>query len=196
MKNARYFTLLLLALFNLNTLLAQHSISGQITCLGANEAVSGQEVELSGTNISDMIAVTDANGNYNFDNLPAGDDYTLTIERDGAVFSGVSTFDLVLMSMQILGIQNLPTPFHLLAADLNNSGAISTFDMVVMRQIILGISTSFPNVPTFKFATSDYDPANGTGSVGGATVTNLQADTTIDFVQVRMGDLNGTASCQ
>ncbi len=196
MKNQAYFYFLLLTLFSLNTLNAQFSIGGQITCLGANLSVDGQEVQLSGTNINDMIAVTDIDGNYSFDNLPAGDDYTLTVERDGLALNGVTTFDLFLLTQHVLGIQSFPTPFHFLAADVNNSGTVSTLDMVFIRKVILGIDSVFPNVPAFRFATSDFDPSNGTGTVGGATAVDLQADATFDFVQVKAGDLNGSASCQ
>ncbi|MFK7806853.1 MAG: hypothetical protein AB8F74_03535 [Saprospiraceae bacterium] len=195
MKNLNYFFVLLLALLNSNIVTAQYSISGNITCLGGG-IVSEQEVVLTGNNISDMTVLTDIDGNYSFTNLPTDSDYTLSVEKDEEILNGVSTYDLVLMAKHILNLQPFTTPFHLLAADVNSSGTVTTLDLVLIRQVILNQVTTYPNGQSFLFATSDYDPANGTGAVGTVIISDLQEDHTVDFVQVKLGDMNGSTTCQ
>ncbi len=62
----------------------------------------------------------------------------------GNPLNGVSTFDLVLISKHILGIQLFENPFQIIAADANNSGSITTFDVVTIRKVILGIDVTYP----------------------------------------------------
>ncbi|MCC7464651.1 MAG: T9SS type A sorting domain-containing protein [Saprospiraceae bacterium] len=69
--------------------------------------------------------------------------YTLKPSRDGHP-SGLTTFDLVLISKHILAIEPLNCPWQLVAADVNCSGSITTFDIVTARKVILGIESNFP----------------------------------------------------
>jgi hypothetical protein len=139
-----------------------------------------------------MVVNTDANGHYVFPDLPAGDDYVLTIERDDWPVNGASTFDLVLISQHILAVNSITNPFQLLAIDVNNTGATTTLDMVMIRKLILGLPAQ---VPFWRFPTSDFNPLTMTGSVDGAMVLDLQADEVFDFVAVAMGDVNGSVEC-
>jgi hypothetical protein len=192
MKNPNYLLLLLLSLCSLLPLNAQFSISGQITCFNSGDGMTNQEVKLSGPNIANMVVNTDANGHYVFPDLPAGDDYVLTIERDDWPVNGASTFDLVLISQHILAVNSITNPFQLLAIDVNNTGATTTLDMVMIRKLILGLPAQ---VPFWRFPTSDFNPLTMTGSVDGAMVLDLQADEVFDFVAVAMGDVNGSVEC-
>jgi hypothetical protein len=68
-----------------------HSIGGRVTHSGGI-ALSGAIVSLSG--YTSATATTDANGNYNFPELPRGGDYTLTVSRAHYTFTEPSrTFD-------------------------------------------------------------------------------------------------------
>jgi hypothetical protein len=62
---------------------ATHSISGRVT--ESNVAVSGVTITLSGQGSGTIN--TDANGNYSFLNLPAGNDYTITPTETGLTFA-------------------------------------------------------------------------------------------------------------
>jgi Carboxypeptidase regulatory-like domain len=192
MKNQNYLLLLLLSLCSFSQLKAQFSISGQITCYGGGDPMENAVVQLSGSNISDMVVMTNANGNYTFPDLPAGDDYELTISQALDPLNGVSTFDLFLMAQHILGINTITNPIQLITLDVNGSGSITTFDLVLTRQAILTLTSNFP---AWRFFTSDFDLATMTGSVDGATILNLQADEVIDFFAAKMGDVNLSAVC-
>lgn len=159
-------------------------------------------VKLSGVTKSDSV-LTDAQGAYEFQQVPAGGTYTLAPQPDTFPLNGVSTYDLVLISKHILGLELLPTPWKMLAADVNRSGTISTFDIVEARKLILGIYTQFPNAASWRFwpaSTVFPDPTNPFQLVGGnplpevITLTNLQATVTgADFTAVKVGDLNDNA---
>lgn len=62
----------------------------------------------------------------------------------GDPLNGVSTFDLVLISQDILDIAPFENPFQMIAADANNSGSITSFDVVAIRRVILGMDATFP----------------------------------------------------
>ncbi|MDV7395419.1 hypothetical protein RZS08_28795, partial [Arthrospira platensis SPKY1] len=104
----------------------------------ANEQAEGVEdvnVELSGTGMFQQL--TGANGSYSFSNIPAGGDYTITPGHDENHGNGVTTYDLVLITRHILGIQMLNSPYKIIAADANRSNSVTTSDMVEIRKLIL-----------------------------------------------------------
>ena len=64
--------------------------------------------------------------------------------------NGVSSWDLVLISRHLLGLQLL-TGFLQLAADANMSGTITTFDNIGIRKLILGTYATLPNANSWRF---------------------------------------------
>jgi hypothetical protein len=131
--------------------------------------------------------------------VPTGSDYTLTPTKDDNPLNGVSTYDLVLISKHILGLEPLASPYKMIAADANKSNSITTFDIVEIRKLILGIYTELPNNTSWRFVDEDYsfpNPANPfqTQFPEIKTVSNVQAhQMDEDFVAVKIGDVNGTA---
>jgi hypothetical protein len=75
----------------------------------------------------------------------------VTPTKDDNPLNGVSTYDLVLISKHILGLEPLGTPYKMIAADANKSGSITTFDIVELRKLILGIYTDLPNNTSWRF---------------------------------------------
>jgi hypothetical protein len=82
--------------------------------------------------------------------------------------NGVSTFDLVLISRNILGISPL-LGFKALAGDANISGSITTFDIVELRKLILGIYSVLPNARSWRFIDKDFKSS----IIGSSTPANL-----------------------
>ncbi|MBK7410672.1 MAG: hypothetical protein IPJ40_23035 [Saprospirales bacterium] len=121
--------------------------------------VQGVNVEVNGGIFSQF---TDLSGNYTF-NLVAGGDYTVTPMLDLNPSNGVTTYDLVLISRHILGIQPLDSPYKMIAADANKSNSVTTLDMVHIRKVILQIEPGFPNNTSWRFVDKDYvfpNPSN------------------------------------
>jgi hypothetical protein len=65
--------------------------------------------------------------------------YTITPSKDGDDWCGVSTFDLVVISRHILGVQTFTSDYQYVAADINKSNSVTTFDVVELRKLILFI---------------------------------------------------------
>ena len=111
-------------------------------------------MNLSGQGTASMQ--TEADGTYSFAGLVEGYDYTIIPERDGDYLNGVSTFDLVLISQHILGVQLLDSPYKRIAADVNNSESITTLDLIQLRKLILSIDTEFSNNTSWRFVDAAY----------------------------------------
>jgi hypothetical protein len=143
---------------------------------------------------------TATNGSYAFLNLvPVPSSYIITPTNDKNPLNGVSTYDLVLISKHILGLQPLNTPYKMIAADVNKSGSITTFDIVEARKLILGIYTDLPNNSSWRFVDKSFQFPNMDNpfqtafpeaiTVGQALANNMNGN----FVGVKVGDVNGSA---
>jgi hypothetical protein len=178
--------------------------TSDITVSGALKTEDVQGLEDANVNLQSgaisLFNMTDDQGQYTFPNaVPSGNNYTVTPTKDDNPLNGVSTYDLVLISKHILGLEPLTSPYKMIAADANKSNSITTFDIVEIRKLILGIYTELPNNTSWRFVDQDFafpNPANPfatqfpeTKSVSGMTADQL-AD---DFVAVKVGDVNNTA---
>lgn len=182
--------------------------TGNATVSGAlqTEMQSGLEeahVEVAGQNPAGpnftQVGMTDKDGKFKFQNaIPMMSDFTVTPLKDDTPLNGVSTFDLVLISKHILGLEPLNTPYKMIAADANRSGSITTYDIVELRKLILGIYTDLPNNTSWRFIDKQFvfpDPANPFKSIfpENKTVSQVQSSKLgEDFVAVKVGDLNNS----
>lgn len=139
---------------------------------------------------------TDGTGVYTFDQLYSGENYTLSPKRDGDDLNGVSTFDLVLISQHILGVQYLNSPYKVIAADANNSESVTTLDMIAIRKLILSIDTEFV-VDSWRFVPEDFvfaHPLNPweDNFPESLSINMLPASgiNNANFVAIKVGDVN------
>ncbi len=177
---------------------AGFDLGGQVkTHWGVN--MPGVKVQVSSAGGVMLTATTDTEGKYLFDNLPAGGPYSVTASRDTNDLNGVTTYDLVLASRHILGIEALSSPWKIIAADANRSNSLTTFDLVETRKVILGVSTTFPSNTSWRFFPENTTFANPTNPFTGTfplpTMSiNLQADTlNVNFLGLKTGDTNDSA---
>jgi len=172
------------------------AMNGQIS----NEQSSGLQnvqVELNGT-VNSMTSTSNSGG-YQFTNLPIGMDYTVTPTLNTSPLNGVTTYDLLLINQHILGSVPLNSPYKLIAADANRSGAVTVSDIVEIRKVILHVLDDFPNNNSWRFVDASYtfpNPANPFATVF-PEVCNINDLTTaspnVNFVAVKIGDVNGSA---
>ncbi len=162
----------------------------------------GAEVESVTISVNDGVTdpiVTGATGDYGFQNLIIGHDYTVAPEKNMNPLNGVTTWDLVILRKHILHIQELDSPYKLIAADANNSGTVTTTDMVEIQKVILFIHDDFPNNTSWRFVDKEYsfpDPANPWSEVFPEVynINNLDEDMMdVNFTGVKIGDLNNSA---
>ena len=99
------------------------SVQGHIET-EANEMV--ELVDVTAMGAAGMVGTmqTTNDGYYEF-SLVAENNYDLEPKRNDNPWNGVSTFDLVMMSRHILGLESLDSPYKMIAADVNNSGTIT-----------------------------------------------------------------------
>lgn len=152
------------------------------------------EVELKG--IESIRTMTDENGIYEFPPMPEGGDYQVAPVKDNDFLNGVSTLDLVLIQRHILGIATFESPYKLIAADINNNQKISSSDLLELRKLILGIESSFPNNTSWRFIDSGFEFENATNPWATEiaevyNIAGLNSDMQIDFIAVKVGDVNG-----
>ena len=134
---------------------------------------------------------TDCSGDFSIADLAGGTNYTLRATKEGSPFNGNSTFDLVVTSRHLLGIQELPSPYTLAAADVDESGSISVMDMLLMRALILAINDAYPGSNWLFFRPGDPFASVEFDFVLNADMTNF------DLITIKKGDVNGSAnSCE
>jgi hypothetical protein len=158
--------------------------------------VSNVELRLDSSNVSLKQQIIGNTGKYLFANQYFGRPYKITPFKNDNPTNGVSTFDLVLMSKHILGIQALTSPYQLLAADINHSNTITTADMVELRKLILKVNDNFKNNTSWRFFDKKYQLNDGTKPWNipeKVHIFQLLQHEQLDFVAVKVGDLNGSA---
>lgn len=143
--------------------------------------------------------LSDADGKYTF-TVPAGATYEIAPYYNENPSKGVSTMDLVLTSMHLLGINALNNPYLFIAADVSGSCTLSALDLVNMRKVILSLVDEFPNNTSWRFFDASVDlPPPFTPcpdpSIESIILEDVQTDQVdVDWVAVKIGDLNGSAT--
>ena len=158
-------------------------------------SIEDVEVELMDTEIP--MSMTNVEGTYNFENLE-DQGYTIAAHKEEDPANGISTFDLVLMAQHVLQINDLNTPYKLIAADVNMDQTIDILDMIELRQLILFAIDDFSVNQAWRFVNADYvfpDPKNPWLEAIPQThsIETLSADTEVDFIAVKIGDLDCSA---
>jgi hypothetical protein len=165
---------------------------------------SGQSSNQPGTcTVScDEAVPTSATGAYGFCPCPECDYFVVTPEYDENPLNGVSTFDLVLISKHILGLQALDSPYKLIAANASNNTTfppVTTLDVIEIRKLILGIYSEFPNNTSWRFVDAGHDFPDPDDPFNPTLPENISIDMSAataqeaNFVAVKIGDVNNTA---
>ncbi len=151
------------------------------------------EIDLNG---SGMLPIsTDDNGNYAFPPMDGGGEYMVKPKKDIDHVDGVSTLDLIFIQKHILGERILPTPYKLIAADINKDNRITAADIVELRKLILGIYDRFPTNTSWRMVDEAYvfpDPKNPFSAPIAEEyhIDALNSSMNINWVGVKIGDVN------
>lgn len=192
--------------------LADHPLTGEREFFGMpplpiTASVAGKIVNELGTAVpsvtlnltgsSSGMAVTSASGQYYFTLDPEGD-YAVTPSKsnDVMVTNGISTIDLLLVRQHVLATIPFTSPYKIIAADVDGSGAVGTLDFLLIRTVVLQINTTFPNGRLWTFVSSDFafaDPRIPFPYQDTRTYTNIMQDLqNQDFVGIKLGDVNNS----
>jgi uncharacterized repeat protein (TIGR01451 family) len=177
---------------NLDVELAGHILTEE------NKPVENVTLTLAGP--VTMVEITDNEGTYGFENVPIHHNYTVTPVKDHDHLNGVTTLDVILIQRHLLGIQPFDSPYKLIAADANNSGAITTLDMIEIRRLVLGDIDHFSSNTSWRFVERNYEFPVQTNpwfeDFPEMTVKNnlTACDFAVDYIAVKIGDVNLTAN--
>lgn len=167
--------------------------------LDANgKGVSGVNMRLVG--IVNATTVTDTSGAYRFNNLPLGEVFGVSLEKNYGDRNGIGVVDILLISRHILGVQSLDSPLKILAADVDGTKSLNIVDLIKIRKVILGIDTAFAEAPSWKFLPEGFifsDPLNPWDDFL-PTIFHLPTfnDDVLDFnfTAYKMGDVDVSAN--
>jgi hypothetical protein len=161
--------------------------------------LEGVKMNLKGANNLELNTITDALGNYQFDNLPVDTEVLITLEKEDNIQNGVTMLDAFWLRNLVLGVSTQILPSQVLAMDLNKSGGLTTFDIILIQRAVLGKMKTFPvDTPIWRFIEAtkleEYVPSNlevSTEISNTITITG-NAPITVDFLGVKMGDANNS----
>ncbi len=173
------------------------TISGKVINSKLENAESVQIVLEDIVNKSTKKVMTDQDGKYEFTNTIFNRNYLLKPEKMDDIDMGINTLDLVTMQRHILGLSRLTSPYHLIAADVDNDKKISLSDLVALRKIILGISDELPNNRPWRFVPRDFKfNTNEPFDLREIkTYDNLELDDlAADFMMIKVGDVDAAYS--
>ena len=178
--------------------LGKASISGHIVNSN-NEGILDIEVELMDMNAQDAnMDMTQQDGVYAFDDVNYYGTYAIEPYKNDDAANGVSTLDLVMVQRHILGLQELDSPYKIIAADVNGSNKLTSSDLLLMRKVILGINTTFADNTSWRFLPTTFeieDPADPFGFPEKVEFNELYvSNNDINFTAIKTGDVNGSAT--
>ena len=135
--------------------------------------------------------LTNVNGEYT---MPIYVSTEVNAHKVGDDLNGVSTLDLVLIQRHILGIQNLNSPYKLIAADANNDAKVTASDLTEIRKLVLGVTSSYPNNTSWRFPVKgqNLSLSNPFPYVEKFTVDANNTSGDFSFYAVKIGDVNST----
>ncbi|MGB4958920.1 MAG: T9SS type A sorting domain-containing protein, partial [Saprospiraceae bacterium] len=159
----------------------------------ANQTVADVTMKLDGSNMTPVV--TNAKGNYSFGEMSRGGDYDVSPIKDIDPLDGVSTLDLIHIQKHILKTELLTSPYKLIAADINKDDKITVADITQLRKLILGINSKFTENTSWRMVDKTYvfpDPKDPfmTPFVEKYHINNLNSNMKIDWVGVKIGDVN------
>lgn len=161
------------------------------------EMLEEAEVFLAGNDTTMMM--TGPDGEFEFQDLTVGDDYAIAPHKDGDDRNGLSTGDVIRLAKHLAGIDTLDSPYKLIAADIDSSGAIDQDDFEALRRLVLHVDSVLLENTSWRFVDMAYEFPDSTNPwlepfPESMAMDNIQQDyDSLGFVAVKIGDLNGTA---
>ncbi len=162
-----------------------------------NTEIENVQVDLQNSNKTPVV--TGADGKFAFERLARNQHYRLMAAKNTDPRNGISTLDILMIQRHSLGMQELNSPYKLLAADVNRNGKITASDIVEIQRLILGKTETLANQESWMFIDAAFDfpdPKDPFNYNIPQQVDLLQLPLSLerDFIGVKMGDVNNTAS--
>ncbi len=162
----------------------------------ANTPLPNVEVHASGDTVN--MVKTNEKGVFRFAKLRMGRSYRFTPALDTDIRKGINGRDLMLLQQQIIGLPVLKKPTQWVAADVDRSGTLTMQDLKILQDVFLKKLDQFPGNTSWRFLDARQLAAATPGSIPLAQESYLireyqQKDTSLNFMAVKVGDLDGSA---
>ena len=167
-----------------------------VTVTAAIEQTNGQRVE--------QQEVTDANGNYRFQEVPLGSRVQLEPAKSGDMATSVNSSGLLYALQAFLDGNSVPmltSPLQLAAADVDCDGQLTTGDLVLIQEVMTGLRSDLPVCPVWTFTPESRIPEFRLAASYFSdfpipqrqVIDNLSGEATINFAGIKTGDVMGEA---
>jgi hypothetical protein len=140
--------------------------------------------------------LSNTEGSFQINGLPLNKNYDIKAEKADEPYSGVTTFDISIISRHILDIDKIKTPYSIIAADVNGNGEVDGADLIHLRNFILRKTNALP-AGVWRFVDKKYTFQNPTAPFNEdfpqiVSIRDFSENQTADFVAIKIGDVNGT----
>ncbi len=171
------------------------TVSGLIT---TEESQQVESVDVSMDKSKAEIVKSNFDGEYKFKTTQVGNDYEIKPEKNDDWLNGVTTADIVKIQKHILGINEITSPYKMIAADVNKSGTVTAKDISDLRKLILGVTADVSTNTSWRFADATYPFRDAESAITEAfpesyKIVPLLSDMKVDFKGIKIGDLNESA---
>ena len=198
-KSSRHAFLLLTCLLLLSgRISAQNTIQGRVTLTDGITPLVGVAIGITGT--ENAIVLTGPNGEYSFPATPGGSYLIRPISRTAITpnpLEGITTFDLLILTHHASGIDTIPSPYNVIAGDVDDSQSLNQQDSIIISNLILGIFNDYQDNIHWNFVRADYvfpDPIHPFPYPSSATIHNFSSSQNhINFFGIRRADANQSA---
>lgn len=176
------------------------TISGNIATEGklgvANALVTFEQADHKMTSVT-----TNASGAYTSGKFTPQDKITIIPSKEVDMLEGVNSQDYIALFNHVTGKEKITSPYKLLAADINGDNKVDLQDVFDLGNLILLKGENTPDyMHSWRFIDAHFqfkNPQNPFDEAVAATmsVNNIKKDMkAMDFIGIKMGDLNGTLS--
>ncbi len=151
-------------------------------------------------NAAQFNALSNAQGNFWFQGAPGTCNYSLVPELDTLPLLGLNTMDVMLSDWHISGQQLLPSPYKIIAADVNHDGQLNASDLNAMNDLIVGAATSFPNNTAWRFVPTAHTFSNQQNPLAAvfpekiSTTCPVASGLNNNFIAIKTGDVDCSAN--
>lgn len=149
------------------------------------------------------VTQTDDQGNYFFESIPDGSDFTITpvLNPKQCDPECISVRDQLHIASHILGASPFQSPYQVIAADLNNSNSLTTSDLINHRNFVLNLSSSFDNNTCYRFVNAAYVFPNPNEPwlepwPESVNIANGSGEVSANFIGIKTGNIDNCPTLQ
>ncbi len=163
-----------------------------------NVPVKGVRVSLINESNQIVNTYTNTNGEYCFTSVQTAEDYRIVPQKDTNYINGVNGGDLFRIQRHLLLLENLNSPYKIIAANSRLPNSINGGDLTEIQRLILGIISNFPDVESWRFVPTTYTFPNPTTPFSPQfpeeiSITNLNGSVSnANFIGMKIGDVNNS----